>query len=268
MKSLLTITLILLCLSSQAQEKKITIDLNAGYVNSKFKLDNTEDFKSSSRSGFYAGFSVNRPFNDKFSLQSGLFLIGKGGKFSENVDFEEDEERFVSAKPIVPKTISQHLVTGNFSRKSVANLRSESKLTSETQDSEDSEFIASSSIDMSIQYIEIPLNATYTLSTNSGQMQIGAGPYYAFAISGRMKSTIDAEEDEEQNSEKLKFGNSADDNFRRHDFGLNFVAGFRFDNKISIKAGYGLGLADIASASSEGSIKNRLFSIGLGYSLK
>ncbi len=266
MKSLLTVTLILLCLSSQAQEKKTTIDLNAGYVNSKFKLANTEDVKSSSRSGFYAGFSVNRSFNEKFILQSGLFLIGKGGKFSENVDFEEDEETFVSAKPIIPKTISQHPVAGNFSRKSVANLRS--KLTSEIQDLEDSEFIESPSIDMSIQYIEIPLNATYTLNTNSGQMQIGAGPYYAFAISGRMKSTIDAEEDEEQNTEKLKFGNSADDNFRRRDFGLNFLAGFRFDNKISIKAGYGLGLASIATASSEGSIKNRLFSIGLGYSLK
>lgn len=268
MKSLLTVTLILLCLSTQAQEKKTTIDLNAGYVNSNFKLDNTEDIKSSSRSGFYAGFSVNRPFNEKFSLQSGLFLIGKGGKFSDNVDFEEEEETRALLKPADHKIISQYPVTRSFSRKSVANLRSESKLTSETLDTEDSEFIASSNVELSIQYIEIPLNATYTLNTNGGQMQIGAGPYYALAFSGRMKNAIEAEEDEEQRTEKLKFGNSVDDNFRRHDFGLNFAAGFRFNNKIAIKAGYGLGLANISSASSEGTIKNRLFSVGLGYSLK
>ena len=142
MKSVLNATLILLCLSVQAQENKITIDLNAGYINSHFKPDYTEDFKGSSRSGFYTGFYVNRPFNEQFSLLSGLFLIGKEGKISENVGFEEYEETFVSVKATDHKIISQHPLTRSFSRKSVANLRSESKLTSETQNFEDSEFIS------------------------------------------------------------------------------------------------------------------------------
>ena len=127
MKSLLTVTLIMLCLSIQAQEKKITIDQNAEYVNSNF-----------------VGFSISRHFNEKFSLQSGLFLTGKGGKFNEDVDLEDDEETFVSVKSIARKTTSQHTATRSLLNKNIASVRSISKLTSETPDSGNSDFITSS----------------------------------------------------------------------------------------------------------------------------
>lgn len=278
MRSIITATLILLCLFSQAQEKKITLDLNVGYVNSSFKLNNTRDFKSSTRSSFNAGFSISRHFTEKFSLQSGLFLVGKGGKLSYTgnpVEQEEEEEEEQPPRevfqPRALKTIGLAPVTENYLHKSMYGIKSISSLASVITLVENPESQVSAKIEASIRYIEIPLNAIYTLNTNSGQIQIGAGPYYALAISGKLKSAITSigEGSHTVNtSKKIKFGNLDDDDFRRHDFGLNFLAGFRFNNKIFIKAGYGLGLADISTHSSESSIKNRLFQVGLGYSLK
>lgn len=69
-------------------------------------------------------------------------------------------------------------------------------------------------------------------------------------------------------SEAKVDGGSGDleDTFEDLDFGVNIGAGYTLPVGLSIEARYNLGLADMAGESEgEGSITNRVFSFGLGY---
>jgi len=273
MRSLITSSLMLLALGASAQEKQYSFGIEAGYVSSRLALENTpatEGFKSSGRNSFYAGISVSRHFSEKFSLQSGLFLVNKGGNFSYASDPGEETQQELFEEKTLRSTGSIPVINA-YAGGRLASVRTGSGDRLAAFPSETPESLVSAKIEATLHYLEIPLNAIYTLSTGSGQVQIGAGPYYAVGVSGRLKSefTIRAEGDHTSSSdEKVKFGRSDDADFSRHDFGLNFLAGFRFNNGISLNGGYGLGLADISAGADEGSIKSRLFRVGLGYSFK
>ncbi|SOD15194.1 porin family protein [Pedobacter xixiisoli] len=112
---------------------------------------------------------------------------------------------------------------------------------------------------LSNMYLELPVNLLANFPVGSGKVFVGAGPYYSMALSGKYKFTGAGETVKED----VKFGSDGD--FKRGDFGLNFLGGYQLSNGFNVHAGYGIGLSNISS-DSDGKIKNKLFSIGVGFS--
>jgi opacity protein-like surface antigen len=120
-------------------------------------------------------------------------------------------------------------------------------------------------IKQSLMYLEVPVNAVVNIPAGDGKIFFGAGPYFGYAISGKSKVkgslTVDGQTASDSQSEDLDF----DSDYKRVDYGVNALAGYQLGNGLNIHAGYGLGLANIIR-SDEGEIKNRVFSVGLGFS--
>ncbi|RBQ08756.1 porin family protein [Pedobacter miscanthi] len=121
---------------------------------------------------------------------------------------------------------------------------------------------------ISTMYIELPVNAVFNFDLGSGKIFIGAGPYYAVAISGKNKSTASLSGGgstmTESVNEDIKFGK--DGTMKRGDFGVNFLAGYQLSNGFNIHAGYGLGLSNLDYADKNASkVTNRVLSVGVGF---
>src|ERR1700741_3045086 len=96
-----------------------------------------------------------------------------------------------------------------------------------------------------ISYVEIPLNFLYKPLLGTGHLLLGVGPYVAFGVGGSTRyegSGFDETQD-------LKFQNTVKttdpDNvtyMKRIDAGANLLAGYEFNNKISIQLNTQLGL--------------------------
>lgn len=120
-------------------------------------------------------------------------------------------------------------------------------------------------------YLEIPVNAIVNFESGNGKFFLGAGPYYAFGVGGKIKftgsSTSDGSTTTASVKQDIKFGNSAEDTFKKGDFGLNFLAGYEMKNGFNIHAGYGLGLSNVMNVDADvAKVKNSVLSVGLGYS--
>jgi hypothetical protein len=104
-------------------------------------------------------------------------------------------------------------------------------------------------------YLELPVNAMYKFALGeSVKFLIFAGPYLAYGIGGTAKDGT--------NSQSIKYGSDGD--MKAFDFGLNFGPGIEYKN-FQLTGQYSLGLANIATASSDVSAKNRGFSVSLAY---
>jgi len=112
-----------------------------------------------------------------------------------------------------------------------------------------------------IMYLEIPVNAVYKISN----FYVGAGPYAAFAISGKDKWTVSGDGESESDDEKLTFGSGDDADYKRGDFGVNILAGYQLNSGINIGINYGLGLSNIIPGSADYKTKNRVFSVSVGF---
>jgi Outer membrane protein beta-barrel domain len=125
---------------------------------------------------------------------------------------------------------------------------------------EDSDFGSTEKVTLNFNYLELPVNVLANFKLNgSGKIFVGAGPYFAYALSANGKYG--------SMKEDIKFGEN-DSEFKRTDFGLNFLAGYQLNNGFNIHAGYGLGLSSIADTdlSDEITFKNKVFSVGVGFS--
>jgi len=125
---------------------------------------------------------------------------------------------------------------------------------------EDGDFGSGEKVTLNFNYLELPVNLLANFKLNgSGKIFVGAGPYFAYALNANGKyGSI---------KEDIKFGEN-DSEFKRTDFGLNFLAGYQLNNGLNIHAGYGLGLSSIADPdiSDEVTFKNKVFTVGLGFS--
>ena len=107
--------------------------------------------------------------------------------------------------------------------------------------------VYSDPIKITVNYLEIPINAVYGLELGGNTLQFLAGPYIGIGLSGKMKSNMDGFEDVD-----IQFVNNAIDAdadkapMKRFDFGLNIGAGYKINN-IQIQANYGLGFANLIS---------------------
>jgi len=111
-----------------------------------------------------------------------------------------------------------------------------------------------------VMYLEIPVNAIYKI----GGIYLGAGPYAAFALSGKNKWEETYEGETEKGDEKIKFG-SGDDEMKASDFGLNILAGYQLSSGLNFGLNYGLGLSNLMN-SDDFKMKNRVFSVTVGFS--
>ena len=121
-------------------------------------------------------------------------------------------------------------------------------------------------VSLTTNHIEVPLNFLFNTNGDAGNFFIGAGPSFAFGVSGKWKY----EDDQNSLSEDVKFGNSDEDDLKGMDLGANFIAGYSFPNGLFLSANYNLGLSNLVAADPGGdaSLKSSYFGIRLGYLLK
>jgi hypothetical protein len=132
---------------------------------------------------------------------------------------------------------------------------------------------------VNVSYIEMPVNLLYKPRLGTGNLLLGAGPYLGYGTGGNWKS------DSNVAIGDMLIGNKGDVIFRNNaldggdlnsytygkplDYGLNFLAGYEFLNKLSVQLGAQLGLAnlnpEVDGIQQAGKLKNTGFSISLGY---
>lgn len=128
-------------------------------------------------------------------------------------------------------------------------------------------------------FLELPLNVIYKSPLGNGNLLLGAGPYLAYGVGGKLK--LKAQQTEK--SYKLKFLNdysSADSSLNSTngttvpygkplDLGVNALVGYEFTNQISAQLNGQLGLRNLAPAidgkQNGGSFKNYQLSFSIGY---
>ncbi|MDB4925415.1 outer membrane beta-barrel protein [Mucilaginibacter sp.] len=118
-----------------------------------------------------------------------------------------------------------------------------------------------------LTYLELPVNVLRKFKfTDLGVFYIGAGGYIAMGLGGK----LGYETPGSSTSDNVKFGKA--DDAQKFDAGLGFSTGFEFRNKLTFNLAYSLGINNIASTTQQDSgtsvVKNREFSIGLGYLFK
>ena len=108
-------------------------------------------------------------------------------------------------------------------------------------------------------YVEIPVNAVVGIEMGPGKVMIGAGPYYAFGVSGKVKVGDQAETD-------ITFGTGATSTLKSTDWGVNFLLGYQLHNGIGLNVGYGVGLQNVQPDDSiKGTYKSGVFSAGISF---
>lgn len=126
-----------------------------------------------------------------------------------------------------------------------------------------------------VMAIEVPVNAVVRIPTgDAGAIQVSAGPYVGFNISGKNKYTgtytNSAVAGSTFSDRDIKFGSTTSDDLSSIDFGANFGLAYRTTSGISVGANYGLGLSNLIpsdSRSNDSKLKNRVIGFTVGYSL-
>ncbi|WP_443944503.1 porin family protein [Pedobacter sp. AW1-32] len=229
-KILITTFLLALGVTSFAQTKGVTFGIKAGVslptISSQGDAsiyDGPSGLEFKTNTSLYIGGTVDLPISELFSIQPGLTLIGKGGKYP-----------FSYLRP----------------------------------DPADGYNTYEGNVKISSMYLEIPVNAVFNFNVGKGEIFLGAGPYYAVAISGRVKidgfSIRNSVSTPESSKRDLEFGDNKD--VQRSDFGINFLAGYQLSNGWNIHAGYGLGLKMIDPYTTpDPTWTNRVVAIGIGF---
>lgn len=125
-----------------------------------------------------------------------------------------------------------------------------------------------------VMAIEVPVNAVVRIPTgDAGAVQISAGPYIGFNISGKNKYTGTYSNPlvtgTTYNDRDLEFGKTNNDDLKSIDFGANFGLAYRTTSGFLVGANYGLGLSNLVpddKRSSDDKLKNRVIGFSVGYS--
>lgn len=122
-------------------------------------------------------------------------------------------------------------------------------------------------------WLEIPMNLAYNITTGDfGIVQISAGPYVGFGVTGKNK--IKGSEDIVSADDiNFKFGKDAYPviGISGIDYGLNFGLGYRFTNGISFNGNYGFGLGNLIpknarDGASKIKQKHKIIGLSVGFS--
>ena len=99
-------------------------------------------------------------------------------------------------------------------------------------------------VTFNLNYIQIPINLQYKLDLDNKKLLVQAGPYLGYGIGGKLKVEVSEGGISINNSEKIKFGSSDDDDFKAFDFGLGLGVGLQIGNLQAV-LGYNLGLVKL-----------------------
>lgn len=113
-------------------------------------------------------------------------------------------------------------------------------------------------------YVQAPL----ALSFRWNGIFIGAGPYMGVGLAGRTKTTLDILPAPLVTKERVRFGNTEDDYFRRFDGGLYAQAGYSFRNfRLCIAVFWGLTntIPDFYASYFGAKARQQSFSLGAAY---
>lgn len=122
-------------------------------------------------------------------------------------------------------------------------------------------YIGSSISRIKLYYIEVPINLLYKLPISSGKVYLGGGPHLGYGISGSMKGGLTGG----STQTNLTFGNNGD--YKNPDFGINFIGGYEFKQRLTLDMGYELGLINISNAKNR-EVKNQVLNFSVGYFFK
>lgn len=121
-------------------------------------------------------------------------------------------------------------------------------------------------VNQNTMWIEVPVNFVGKLPVGAAELQLGAGPYVGFGVSGKNKfDRISGDGDFASTTlNEFKFGK--DETLKGVDFGANITAGVKLPGGFLINANYGLGLTNIAGDKfPSNDVKNRVLSFGVGF---
>lgn len=116
-----------------------------------------------------------------------------------------------------------------------------------------------------LNYIEIPVNIMFQEPLESSNLYLGLGPYLGIGIAGKIQKFNYYNNEPVNTFSKIKFGNSANDDFKKTDFGLNLKTGIQLDMGAFVSLNYSLGLTPITPSAA--TAKNRYLGISVGFML-
>lgn len=126
--------------------------------------------------------------------------------------------------------------------------------------------------DVSIYYLEIPLNLLYNFHLKPGKIFVGAGPYAGIALSAKNHLYTyvydsDGNAVSQSNSSNPILLGKGPDELKRLDYGINVMAGFRITKGWEISLGTSWGFANLANVPGL-NINNQVKRISIGYFFK
>ena len=129
-----------------------------------------------------------------------------------------------------------------------------------------------------LSYIEVPINFIYKPVFMGGNLLLGFGPYVAYGVGGKVKTTIGGVTVDRKVSYKKTITvenllSPTNVYYAPLDAGVNFLAGYELSNGISFQINAQLGLVKTnptvtGATSDKTSLKNTGFGVSLGYKLK
>jgi hypothetical protein len=132
--------------------------------------------------------------------------------------------------------------------------------------------------EVSLNFIELPLNIVYSMQAGPGRFYAGAGPDISFGISGKDKynSTSSGSGFPTQTSSgkaDVKFDGKKDSDLpasdvdfhlKRLDFGADFLVGYKLNNGLYFNAGYTFGFSNL-NPNDNSSLKTGGINIKVGF---
>lgn len=114
---------------------------------------------------------------------------------------------------------------------------------------------------ITLNYLQIPAYLLYYYHLQAaGNIFAGLGPYFAYGIGGKMKSSFNGQTTETKSFDKTT-------GFKPFDVGLGITAGYKMPHSFSFSLAYDYGLANISRNPAGDKTKNRGISLNIGYPL-
>jgi hypothetical protein len=129
------------------------------------------------------------------------------------------------------------------------------------------EFKLNGNNEVDLSYIEVPVNFLYKPTLGTGRVLLGFGPYVGVGIDGKVKTNGTKTDVEFTNNHNTETDTPDYAEYKRLDYGGNFLAGYEFGNNLSFQVNAQLGLANMLPKGTSGNNKAKANNTGFGVSL-